>query len=76
MGVEFRVPWKESCGPFQYGLNMSDGANMVVLMVEDTLKQNGALALDGQNGFNAAKRQTILDRIYATFLQLALFVEV
>ena len=54
------------------------GVNLVVLMVEDSLKQNvghGAIAVDGQNAFNAAKRQAILDRLYATFPELAIFVE-
>ena len=63
MAVNFRVPWKESSGKFQYGLRMV--SNMVVLMAEDTLKQNvghGAMAVDGENAFNAAKRQAILDR--------------
>ena len=43
---------------------------MVILMVADTLKQNvghGAMAVDGQNAFNAARRQAILDALYATF---------
>ena len=58
MAIELRVPWKEASGRFQYGLNTPDGVNMVVLMVEDTLQQNaghGAMAIDGQNTFNAAK---------------------
>ena len=51
---------------------------MVVLMIADTLKQNlghGAMAVDGENAFNAAKRQAILDRLYATFPELAVFAE-
>ena len=51
---------------------------MVILMVEHTLKQNinhGAMAVDGQNAFNAARRQAIFDRLYASFPQLAVFVE-
>ena len=78
LAIDHKVPWKESSGRFQYGLNTPDGVNMVVLMVEDTLRQNvghGAMAVDGENAFNAAKRQAILDRLYATFPQLAIFVE-
>ena len=44
---------------FQYGLNTPDGVIMVVLMVEDTLKQNmglSAMAVDGENVFNSAKK--------------------
>ena len=51
---------------------------MIVLLVEDTLKRNtgdGAMVVDGQNTFNAAKRQAILDRLYRTFPQQAFFVE-
>ena len=78
LATDHKVPWKESSGRFQYGLNTPDGVNMVVLMVEDTLRQNvghGAMAVDGENAFNAAKRQAILDRLYTTFPQLAIFVE-
>ena len=70
MTIEFRVRWKEASGRFQYGLNTPCAVNMVVLMAEDTLQQNaghGAMAIDGPNAFNAAKRQAILDRICATF---------
>ena len=31
------------------------------------------MAVDGENAFNAAKRQAILDRLYATFPELAVF---
>ena len=65
-------------GMRKYGLNTPDEVNMVVLMVEDTLRQNvghGAMAVDGENAFNAACRQSILDRLYQTFPQLAVFVE-
>ena len=51
---------------------------MAVLMVEDTLQQNGdhgALAVDRENAFNATERQAILDRVFSTFQQNALFVE-
>jgi len=51
---------------------------MVVLMVHDTLRQNvghAATTVDGRNAFNSASRQKILDLVYATFPQLALFVE-
>ena len=78
IAIDYRVPWKEAGGPFQYGLNTPDGVNMVILMVEDTLKQNinhGAMAVDGQNAFNAARRQAILDQLFRTFPQLAVFVE-
>ena len=78
MAIELRVQWKESSGVLQYGLNSTDGVNMVVLMVMDTLQQNvgqGATAIDGENAFNAMKRQKILDRLYHTFPQLATFVE-
>ena len=47
---------------------------MVNLMAEDTLKQNvghGSMAVDGQNTFNAARSQAILDALYASFPQLA-----
>ena len=67
MAITFRVPRKRQA----VGL---DGVNRVVLMVEDTLQQSaghGVIAVDGQNSFNAAKRQSILDRIYATFSKLA-----
>ena len=77
MAIDFKIPWKESSGRLQYGLNTPDGVNLVVLMVEDSLKQNvghGAMAIDGQNAFNATKRQAILDRLYATFPVLAIFV--
>ena len=40
LAIDHKVPWKESSGRFQYGLNTPDGVNMVVLMVEDTLRQN------------------------------------
>ena len=36
MGIELRIPWKESGGRFQNGLNTPDGVNMVVLIVTDT----------------------------------------
>ena len=78
LAIDHKVPWKESSGRFQYGLNTPDGVSVVVLMVEDTLGQNvghGAMAVDGENAFNAAKRQAILDRLYTTFPQLAIFVE-
>ena len=39
IAIDYRVPWKEAGGPFQYGLNTPDGVNMVILMVEDTLTQ-------------------------------------
>ena len=51
--------------------------NMVVLMVEDTLKQNvghGAMAIDGKNAFNTARRQAILDQLYSIFPKLAVVV--
>ena len=38
--IDYRVPWKEAGGSFHYGLNTPDRVNMVILMVEDTLKQN------------------------------------
>ena len=62
IAIDHKVPWKEASGRFQYGLNTPDRVNMVVLMVEDTIKQNvghGAAAVDGENAFNAAKRQAI-----------------
>ena len=51
---------------------------MEVLMVQDTLRQNtghSATTVDGRNAFNLASRQKILDLVYATFPQLATFVE-
>ena len=78
MAIDLRIQWKESAGPHQYGLNTADGVNMVVLMVTDTLQQNlghCATAVDGQNAFNAMRRQKILDRLFITFPQLAIFVE-
>ena len=53
---------KESSGTHQYGLNTTDGVNMVVLMVTDTLQQNvdGATAIDGENAFNAMKGKRYL----------------
>ena len=78
IAIDYRVPWKEAGGRHQYGLNTPDGVNMVILMVEDTICQNvshGALAVDGQNAFNAARRQAILNQLYASFPQLAVFVE-
>ena len=77
--IDHKIPWKESTGRFQYGLNSPDEVNMVVLMVEDTLGRNighGEIVVDGENAFNAAKRQAILDRLYATFSQLAVFVDI
>ena len=56
----------------------TDGVNMVVLMVCDTLRQNighSATKVDGRNAFNSASRQKIMNRVYATFPQLAHFVE-
>ena len=41
-------------------------------------KQNvnlGAMAVDGQNAFNAARRQAIMDQLNASFPRLAGFVE-
>ena len=35
MAIDFRLPWKEAGGKFQYGLNMPDGVNMVVLIIHD-----------------------------------------
>ena len=78
LAIDHKVPCKESSGKFQYGLNIPDGVNMVVLTVEDTLKQNighGAMAVDGENAFNSARRQAVLDRLHQTFPQLAVFVE-
>ena len=40
LAIDQKKPLKESSGRFQYGLNTPDGVNMVVLMVEDTMKQN------------------------------------
>ena len=76
--IEFRLSWKEAGGKFQYGLNTPDGVNMVVLLIHDTLRQNmdySATTVDGRNTFNSALRQKILDMVYATFTQLAHFVE-
>ena len=39
MAIEYRVAWKESSGRLQYGLNTPDGVNMVVLMVQDSLRK-------------------------------------
>ena len=80
MAIDHRLPWKEAGGSFQYGLNtpVGDGVNMAVLMVQDTLRQNNghsATTVDGRNAFNSASRQKILDLVYATFPQLATFVE-
>ena len=78
MAIDYRLPWKEAGGKVQYGLNTADGVNMVVLMVHDTLCQNvgqAATTVDGRNAFNPASRQKLLDLVYATFPQLALFVE-
>ena len=47
-------------------------------MVQDTLRQNpghAATTVDGRNAFNSASRQKILDLVYSTFPQLAVFVE-
>ena len=52
MPTEFMVPWTETSGGFQYGLNTPEVVSMVVLMIEDTLKLNlghGAMAVDGQS---------------------------
>ena len=79
MAINLPIQWKESSGTHQYGLNTTDGVNMVVLIVTDTLQQHvghGATAIDGENAFNAMKRQKILDRLFQTFPQLAIFVEV
>ena len=46
--------------------------------IQDTLRQNvggSATAVDERNPFNSASRQKILDGVYATFSQLATFVE-
>ena len=78
IAIDYRVPWKEAGGAFKYGLNTPDGVNMVILMVEDTLKQNinhGAMAVDGQNAFNAARRQAMLHQLFRTFPQLVVFVK-
>ena len=48
MVIEYSVLWKESSGRFQHGLDIPDGVNMVILRVEDTLRQNvghGSLAV-------------------------------
>ena len=79
LAIDLQIQRKESSGTHQYGLNTTDGVNMVVLMVTDTLQQNvghGATAIDGEYAFNAMKRQKILDRLFQTFPQLAIFVEV
>ena len=58
--------------------NTPDGVNMVILMIQDTLRQNAdhsATTVDSRNAFNSASRQKILDLVYATFPQLAHFVE-
>ena len=47
-------------------------------MVQDSLAKNAdhcAMAVDGENAFNAIKRQKVLDRLCATFPALAIFVE-
>ena len=78
MAIEYRLPWKESSGRLQYGLNNPDGVNMVVLMVQDSLVKNihhCAMAVDGENAFNSVKRQAVLNRLYSTFPELAVFVE-
>ena len=78
MAIDLRIQWKESSGTHQYGLNTTEGVNMVVLIVTDTLQPNvghGATAVDGENAFNAMRRHLILDRFFATFPQLAIFVE-
>ena len=78
MAIEYRVPWNEASGRLQYGLNTPDGVNMVVLLVQETLEKNRdhcAMTVDGENAFNSIKRQRVLDRLYATFPELALFVE-
>ena len=75
MAIELRVQWKESSGVHQYGLNTTDGVNMVVLMATDTLQQNvghGATVIDGENAFNALKRQKILGRLFTTFPQFTI----
>ena len=48
----------------------------MVLMVEDTLKQDvghGAMAVDGENAFNAAKRQANMDRLQIPFDLIAMW---
>ena len=40
MAIEYRLPWKESSGRLQYGLNTPDGVNMVVLMVQESLEKH------------------------------------
>ena len=80
MAFEYRLPWKESSGRLQYGLNTPDGVNMVVLMVHDSLvitinRHHCAMAVDGEHTFNSVRRQAVLDRLYATFPELATFVE-
>ena len=50
--IEYRLPWKEASGRLQYGLHTPDGVNMVVLMVQESLKKNRdhcAMAVDGEN---------------------------
>ena len=67
MSTEYKLPWKEAAGVRQYGLNTQDGVNMALLITEDTLataEDLCALAVDGRNSFNEAKRQKILDEIY------------
>ena len=63
MAIEFRLPWKEAGGKFQYGLNTPDGVNMVILMIQDTLRQNAdhsATTVDSRNAFNSSSRQKSL----------------
>ena len=51
MAIDLHIQWKESSGTHQYGLNTTDGVNMVVLMVTDTLQQNvehGVTVIEGR----------------------------
>ena len=55
---------------FQYGLNTPAAVNMVILMVENTLRQDvthGAMMVDGQKAFKNARKQAILTNFMPPF---------
>ena len=37
LSVEYHLPWKEAAGTKQYGLNTTDGVNMVLLITDEAL---------------------------------------
>ena len=60
MSIDFKLPWKDAGGKFQYGLKRPDRVNMVVLIIQHMLRQNvehSSTTVNGRNAFSSATRQ-------------------